>query len=334
MNAIEKEVSRLFLWGFDGTKVSPRLRGLLKRHPISGAVLFRRNIESVAQMKALNRDLKHAGGGKFLIAIDEEGGRVSRLPAGAIKFPPAAFWGRFYERTKDLKDVVRMGRVLGRELRSVGVNLDFAPVLDVDSNPKNPIIGDRAFSGNPMLAAKVGLAFAEGLKREGILTCGKHFPGHGDTNEDSHLTLPRVKRSRRVLDAVELLPFRRAVDAGVPLLMTAHVVYDALNGRGPKLPATFSPMIVKDLLRRRMGYRGVVVSDDLKMKAVSRRYAPDEAAILALEAGVDLLLICEGFEKIGASVIQKVTRAVIQSPALRRRAEESLKRIRHLKVGS
>lgn len=336
-NDIERKLSRLFVWGFDGTKVTASLRSLLKKHPIAGAVLFRRNIESVDQLKALNHDLARVGGPNFLIAIDEEGGRVSRLPAGSIKFPPAAFWGRFYERTKDLRGIVRMGRVLGRELKSVGVNLDFAPVLDVNSNPKNPIIGDRAFSDDPNIAAKVALAFAEGLKREGILVCGKHFPGHGDTASDSHLTLPRVKRSRRVLENVELLPFRKAIAARIPMLMTAHVVYDALNPKNPKaakLPATLSPMILKDLLRKRLGFQGVVISDDLQMKAVSKSYAPDEAAVLSLEAGVDLLLICEGFEKIGPSVMAKTARAVAKSPALRRQVEESLKRIGHLKVGS
>jgi beta-N-acetylhexosaminidase len=224
-----------------------------------------------------------------------------------------------------------MGRVLGRELKGVGVNLDFAPVLDVNSNPKNPIIGDRAFSDDPHIAAKVALAFAEGLKREGVLVCGKHFPGHGDTATDSHLTLPRVKRSRGVLEKVELLPFRKAIAVRLPMLMTAHVVYDHLD---PKLPATLSPMILKDLLRKRMGFKGVVVSDDLQMKAVSKSYAPDEAAVLSLEAGVDLLLICEGFEKIGPAVMEKTSRAVAKSPVLKARVEESLKRIGHLKMGS
>ncbi len=325
-----EEVAKLFVWGFDGTSVSSRRKALLRAHPVAGVILFKRNIETLDGMKSLNRDLKKIGGRRFLIAIDEEGGRVSRLPPIALKFPPAAFWGKFYEREKDLRLVTRMGRLLGRELKAVGVNLDFAPVLDVNSNPKNPVIGDRAFSSDPKTAAMVALAFAEGLRREGILTCGKHFPGHGDTETDSHVTLPKVRRGRAGLERIELLPFRKAVAARIPMLMTAHVVYSALD---PKLPATLSPRILQDLLRKKMGYRGVVISDDLQMKAVSQKYAPDEAAVLALAAGCDLLLVCEGFEKIGASVMEKTAREVAKSPVLRRRLAESLKRIAHLRVG-
>jgi beta-N-acetylhexosaminidase len=331
VKALLKDVERLFVWGFDGTSVSTGLKAVLRAHPVAGAILFKRNIGTLEGLRGLNRDLKKIGGRRFLIAIDEEGGRVSRLPPTALKLPPADFWGKFYEREKDLRLVTRMGRLLGRELKSVGVNLDFAPVLDVHSNPKNPIIGDRAFSSDPKTAAKVALAFAEGLKRAGILTCGKHFPGHGDTETDSHVTLPKVPRSRASLDRIELLPFRKAVAARIPMLMTAHVVYRALD---PKLPATLSPKILQDLLRKTMGYRGVVISDDLQMKAVSRNFAPDEAAVLALAAGCDLLLVCEGFEKIGPRVMEKTAREVAKSPTLRRRLAESLGRVAHLRVGS
>lgn len=327
---IKNDVEKLFLWGFEGTKVSAGLKKLLKRHPIAGVILFKRNITSVVQMRALTKDLRKVGGRRFLIAIDEEGGRVSRLPMEALKFPPASLWGKIYQREGKLKFIEESGRLLGRELKSVGVNLDFAPVLDVHSNPKNPIIGDRAFSHDPKIAAKVALAFAAGLRREGLLVCGKHFPGHGDTATDSHLTLPRVRRSRAGLEKIELLPFRKAVAAKIPMLMTAHVVYDALD---PKLPATLSPRILHDLLRKKMRYRGVVISDDLQMKAVSKTYVPHEAAVLALEAGCDVLLVCEGFEKIGPSVMEKTAREVSKSQALRRRLEESLKRLAHLKVG-
>ncbi|HSA59226.1 MAG TPA: beta-N-acetylhexosaminidase [bacterium] len=331
MKRIFGDVAKLFVWGFEGMSVSSRLKALLRAHPIAGVVLFKRNIATLEGMRALNRDLKKIGGRRFLIAIDEEGGRVSRLPAVALKFPPAAFWGKLFEREKDLRLVTRMGRLLGRELKSVGVNLDFAPVLDVNSNPQNPIIGDRAFSGDPKTAALVALAFERGLRREGILTCGKHFPGHGDTTTDSHRTLPKVRRVRVGLERVEILPFRKAAAARIPMLMTAHVVYPALD---PKLPATLSPRILQGLLRKEMGYRGVVISDDLQMKAISRKYAPDEAAVLALEAGCDLLLVCEGFEKMGTRVMEKTAREVSKSPLLRRRLTESLARVVHLKVGS
>jgi beta-N-acetylhexosaminidase len=331
LNSILHDVSRLFVWGFNGMKLTPSLKALLKRHSIAGVILFKRNIESVAQMRGLTRGLRSAGGRRLLIGIDEEGGRVSRLPAEALKFPPAALWGKIYEREGNLAFIEETGRLLGRELKSLGVNLDFAPVLDVNSNPENPIIGDRAFSHDPKIAAKVALAFATGLRREGVLVCGKHFPGHGDTATDSHLTLPRVRRDWKGLERIELTPFRIAISQRIPMLMTAHVVYDALD---PKLPATLSPMILTELLRRRMRFKGVVISDDLNMKAISKKHGPEESAILALEAGVDLILICEGLEKIGAPVMEEVAREVSKSPILSGRVRASLKRIAHLGVGS
>jgi len=318
---------RLFFWGFDGTKVTKEHRALLKKYRPAGVILFRRNLESMRQMRELTRDLKKAGGPGLLIGIDEEGGRVSRLPPGGIKFPPALFWGRFYEREGDLKVIEHFGRVLGLELCSLGVNTNFAPVLDVNSNPKNPIIGDRAFSEKPKTAGRVALAFQRGLAKEGIVTCGKHFPGHGDTATDSHLTLPRVTRSRTILERVELVPFQMAVSARVPLFMTAHVVYDALD---PKRPATLSAKILQDLLRTKMKYRGVVISDDLQMKAISKKYSEEEASLLALEAGCDLLLICEGMGKIGRNVMEGVAREVSKSVFLQKRLFESLKRVHNL----
>ncbi len=323
--------SRLFFWGFDGTKVTRTHRELLKTYRPAGVILFRRNIESISQMRELTRDLKKAGGARLMIGIDEEGGRVSRVPGGSVKFPPARFFGDFYERTKNLKLIEHFGRILGQELKWLGVNTDFAPVLDVDSNPKNPIIGDRAYAKDPVRVAKVALAFQKGLAKEGILTCGKHFPGHGDTMTDSHRTLPRVSRSLSVLERTELTPFRKAIAAKIPMLMTAHVVYGALD---PKLPATLSPKILIGLLRDRLKFRGVVISDDLQMKAVSKRYSEVESSLLALEAGCDLLLICEGLEKNGARVMDSVAREVAKGPVLTARFQESLRRVQGLKLRS
>lgn len=326
--SVRADVSRLFFWGFEGTKLTNRHRVLLKKYGPSGVILFKRNIESIDQMRALTRDLKKAGGPRLLIGIDEEGGRVSRVPAGALKFPPAALWGRFAERGGGLGIIERFGRLLGRELKSLGVNTDFAPVLDVNSNPNNPIIGDRAFSEDAETAARTALAFQRGLAKEGVVTCGKHFPGHGDTRTDSHLTLPRVSRSRAVLEKTELLPFRRAVAARVPMLMTAHVVYQALD---PRTPATLSSKILQDLLRKKMKYRGVVISDDLRMKAVSKTYSEAESSLLALEAGCDLLLVCEKLETVGETVMEAVARKVDKSPALQKRVAESLARVAKMK---
>lgn len=322
------DVSRLFFWGFKGTKVTKGFRDFLKKYKPAGVILFKRNLESVDQMRALTRDLRKAGGSRLLIGIDEEGGRVSRVPPGALKFPPAALWGRFVERGGSLTLIERSGRLLGRELKYLGVNTDFAPVLDVNSNPANPIIGDRAFSKDPEIAARTALAFGRGLAKEGIVTCGKHFPGHGDTKTDSHLTLPHVSRSRASLERIELVSFRRAVAARVPMLMTAHVVYKSLDS---KRPATLSSKILQGLLRKKMRYRGVVISDDLQMKALSRRYSEIESALMALEAGCDLLLICVGLETIGPRVMEAFSREVSRSPALQKRVCKALSRVSALR---
>lgn len=322
-----RETAGLFVWGFDGTVLTRAHKILLKKLPPAGLILFRRNIKGPRQVKSLVRGLESAGGGEFLIGIDEEGGRVRRLPESYLGYPPAETWGTVY-REEGPNKVFEAGRRLARKLLSLGINTDFAPVLDVNSNAQNPIIGDRAFSEDPEIAADAALSFWRGMRSAGLIGCGKHFPGHGDTKTDSHRTLPRVKRGRAALERVELYPFRRAISAGIPMLMTAHVVYDALD---KKLPATLSPKILSGLLRRRMEFKGVVVSDDLQMKAVSKKYSEAEAAISALDAGCDLLLVCRGWEEIGEKVIVSVAREIAKTASLRRRMEEALGRISRLK---
>jgi beta-N-acetylhexosaminidase len=179
--------------------------------------------------------------------------------------------------------------VLGRQLAALGCTTDFAPVADVDSNPDNPVIGDRSFSRDPEACARHVVAAIEGLSEAGVLACAKHFPGHGDTELDSHLALPTLRHGRARIDAVELVPFRAAARAGVASVMTAHVVFDGVD---PGVPATLSRRIVTDLLRDELGFHGVCFSDDLHMKAVADRYGIAESAIRAIEAGCDALLVC------------------------------------------
>jgi beta-N-acetylhexosaminidase len=215
---------------------------------------------------------------------------VRRLPAPALALPPMRRLGQH----GDPELARRVGSVLGRELSALGFNLDFAPVLDVDSNPKNPIIGDRAFSDDPNQVARLARAFARGLNDAGVLACGKHFPGHGDTDRDSHLDLPVVRHDRKHLDAVELPPFRAASHAGLPALMTAHVVYEGLD---PGVVATLSHKISTQLLRSELGFGGVLFSDDLEMKAVADRYPIGKIAVAAIAAGCDALLVCKDPER-------------------------------------
>lgn len=266
-------------------------------------VLFRRNVESVRQLAALTADL-HALPAHPLVAIDHEGGRVQRLGEPFTRFPPAAALGR----SGDADLAYAVGRALALELAAVGIDLDFAPVLDVDSNPANLVIGDRALGSVPEVVASLGVALMRGLRDGGVIPCGKHFPGHGDTAVDSHHDLPMVGRSRSDLERVELVPFRAAVSADIPMIMSAHVIYPALD---PINPATVSRAILTDLLRGELGFRGVIASDDLEMRAITGHQDIAAAAVASLAAGADMLLVCESLMRAG-DVFVAVERTVIE----------------------
>jgi len=292
MATLDLDLSRLagqlIVGGFDGATLPARYEKALRAGLRGGAILFRRNLPSVEAAAALCEQIREAAEPSRppFIGVDQEGGRVARLPAPFLKLPPMRALGAIGE----LDLVRRAARAVGRALAAVGFNLDFAPVLDVDSNPDNPIIGDRSFGRDPAWVGACGVAFAQGLEAEGVLACGKHFPGHGDTSVDSHVGLPIITHERSRLDAIELVPFRAAAEAGVATLMSAHVVCEALT---PGVPATLSRAICVDLLRGELGYRGVLFSDDLEMAAVAERHAVEASAVLAIEAGCDALLICK-----------------------------------------
>jgi beta-N-acetylhexosaminidase len=277
-------IGDVIITGIPAARLDADTRRALEGLRPSGVILFRRNVESVDQLRGLVEDL-HALPSRPLVSMDHEGGRVQRLDAPFTHFPPAAWIGA--AGGAGLARAV--GRAMGIELASVGIDIDFAPVLDVDSNPANPIIGDRAFGRSPEQVIRLGVAFLDGIRSAGVLPCGKHFPGHGDTDRDSHVELPVLRRGRSDLAAVELPPFRAAIAADVEMLMTAHVMYPALDERNP---ATLSRPILQDLLRGELGFRGVVVSDDLEMRAISGRQEIPDAALASLRAGVDWLLVC------------------------------------------
>lgn len=277
-------IARLFTVGFHGTTPSRELTELLERG-VGGVILFARNVEAPAQVLELTRCIKRLAGRPVFVAIDQEGGRVRRLRAGFTDLPPMRTLGL----TADSALAFEVGRLVGRELAAVGIDVNFAPVVDVDTNPDNPVIGDRALSSDVRVVAELAPALVRGLQREGVAACAKHFPGHGDTEQDSHATLPRLVHGLERLERVELVPFERVVAARVASIMTAHVVMEALD---TEYPATLSEVVLGRLLRRRLGFDGVVFSDDLEMAAIAGRFAPGEAAVRAIRAGVDSLLVC------------------------------------------
>lgn len=287
--SLQELASRVLLAGYPGSTLPRELLEALASG-LAGVIFFRRNIESLAQLAhdcaaiaATRPELPP------LRAIDQEGGRVARLGSPILELPPMRALGELDD--PDL--TYRLARCLGEQLMALGISLDFAPVLDVDSNPDNPVIGDRAFSADPAVVSRHANRFAEGLHAGGCLSCGKHFPGHGDTHLDSHLALPRVVHDRARLEQIELAPFRAAAPI-VPAIMTAHVIFDALD---PDSPATLSKTTVTDLLRHELGYDGVIVSDDLEMAAISDRSTIAHAAIASLRAGCDLLLVCSKLDE-------------------------------------
>ncbi len=318
------------MFGFEGKSVPPRLSRWIRDGAVAGVVLFSRNVQSPRQVRDLCREIRFSareGRPAPLIAIDQEGGRVTRLMSpGFTRFPPARCCSLFPDRASGVAFAV--GEAMARELRAVGVDINFAPVLDVDSNPENPVIGDRAFSSDADTTAELGIAFLRGTLSAGILPVGKHFPGHGDTATDSHAGLPVVRSSRDALWHRELHPFRRAIRAGIPALMSAHVLYPSLDHR---FPATLSSSILCRLLRNRMRFRGVVFSDALEMRAITDRFGVGEAAVRAVSAGCDVVTVCRG-ETIQEEAVEAIARAQADDRNFRKSVAASTRRLLRLRA--
>ena len=311
-------LGRLFMLGFEGTKLPQRARDFLEKDQALGAVLFKRNIESREQVIDLNKSISG------LVAVDQEGGRVTRLKGITKDIPPMREIGEAAKQDPELP--YRVGFQMGGELKELGFHIDFAPVMDVDTNPKNPIIGDRSFSRDPEEVARFGVKFIEGMQEAGIFACAKHFPGHGDTDLDSHLDLPVISHDLERINQIELPPFKAAIKAGVASIMTAHIIMKALD---EQVPATLSHIILTKLLREQMGYEGVIVSDDLEMKAVADRYSIPELVERGLLAGVDLFLICRELDKT-EEAIETAHKLVDQGVVPKKRVLEALARVQKL----
>ena len=319
-----EKIGQLFMVGFLGTSVTTELASFIKEYKPGGVILFSRNLESVEQIVELTNDLQRCSPkSPLLISIDQEGGRVSRLPKGFTIFPPCGLLGRC--NSSEL--AYAAASTTAKELRAVGINMNMAPVLDVNSNPDNPVIGDRAFGATPDVVSELALVTAAGLQDNRVVACGKHFPGHGDTNADSHKELPVVEAPRERLEAVEFPPFRRAAAAGLATIMTAHVLYKSLDDR---LPATLSPAIITHLLRDEMKYNGLVLTDDLEMHAIIDHYGPGDAAVRAFLAGCDVLLICKDRGR-EVAAFEAVEKAVASGAIETQRLDQSVARVQRLK---
>jgi beta-N-acetylhexosaminidase len=318
--SLRRQIGRLLVAGFNGHELPVELKSLAREFGLGGVILFARNVgepEQVADLcfaaARLDPELP------AWVSVDQEGGRVARLKAPFTEWPPMATLGR----SGDAALAERFARALASELKAVGVTLDYAPVLDVHTNPKNPVIGDRALAEKADEVARLGRAIIQGMQGEGVAACGKHFPGHGDTTTDSHLELPLVEHTPDRLRAVEFLPFKAAIDAQVASIMTAHVFLPALD---ETRPATLSRQIVTDILRQELRFEGVIFSDDLEMKAVADHHTVPAAAVMAIDAGCDGLLICSGNSDLQAQALEALIHAVEAQTLSVKRVEDALKR--------
>lgn len=286
--SLPEKVGQLFVAGFDGTTPTEEIATLVSERHLGGVIYFSRNVESPEQLRTLSRTLQGFvpdGKPPLFLSIDQEGGRVARLPWGT-ELPSAMALGAVDD--PDLAS--RAGNAVGRELRALGVDIDLAPVLDVNNNPDNPVIGVRSFGERPDRVAALGAAFAEGLQESAVVACGKHFPGHGDTAVDSHLDLPVIDHDRERLDRVELRSFRRAIDRGIGAVMTTHVAFPTITNDA-KRPATLSQSVVTGLLREELGFDGVVLTDCMEMKAIDDGVGTVEGCVQAVEAGCDQICV-------------------------------------------
>jgi beta-N-acetylhexosaminidase len=310
----------LLIAGFNGHQLSAELRSLAKEFGLGGVILFARNVAEPEQVAEIAFEASQLVPNLPLwVSIDQEGGRVARLKSPFTEWPPMATLGR----SGNVALAERFARALASELKAVGVTLDYAPVLDILTNPKNPVIGDRALAENAADVGRLGSAIVRTLQAEGIAACGKHFPGHGDTSSDSHHELPLVEHPPERLREVEFQPFRAAIEAGVATIMTAHVFVPSLDDRRP---ATLSPRVVNGILRQELKFEGVILSDDLEMKAIASEYAVPAAAVMALEAGCDGVLICSGDHHTQAAALEAVIHAVEEDRLRMSRVEDALAR--------
>lgn len=323
---LEEKIGQLFIFGFIGQEINSNIENLIEKYKISGVILFNRNIGSKDDTKELIDDLKITNSKNkvpIFISIDEEGGRVSRLNHLFASIPSASEIAQM----DSIEDTLKYGKEIGSWLLELGFNLDYAPVLDINTNPKNPVIGDRAFGNTPDSVIKHGIEFMKGIENMGIISCVKHFPGHGDTHEDSHIKLPVVNKTLEELRKLELLPFIKAIEKDTDMIMISHILYPQIDS---EYPASMSKLLINNILREDLKFTGVVISDDMTMGGISENYELEDAIFKFFKSGGDLALICHEVEK-HIELIEATKNAVESGMLTIDEVDEKLYRILSLK---
>lgn len=316
---LDEKLGQLIIAGFQANEYNEELDYLIKDLKLGGLIFFNRNIGSGLETQNLIKTIVENQDIRLFLSIDEEGGLVSRLPSDMVKMPKASEIGHI--NNGDLS--YEIGKTIGLNLRGLGFNMDFAPVLDINSNPKNPVIGTRAFGSNPESVIDMAIPYMKGIQEEGVLAVGKHFPGHGDTDVDSHLDLPIIKKDKGEIEKLELRPFKEAIDNKIDGIMISHLMYEDLD---PVYPSSISQVIIGDLLRGQLAYKGLIVSDDMTMNGIIKNYTIEEASFRFIKAGGDVALICHGQEEV-RRVLEYLKLQVDQGKLLEIEIDEKLYRI-------
>lgn len=324
--SLDEKIGQMIIAGISGTKLDPQTISLITNYKVGGMIFYQDNLVKPEQTVQLLNEIKTENLHNRLplfLSVDQEGGRVTRLPGGLFNFPTNKEIGVINNSQFSYK----VGTILGKELNGFGFNLDFAPVLDVNSNPKNPIIGDRSFGNNPDVVSKLGIQTMKGIQSQNIIATIKHFPGHGDTSVDSHLELPIVYKNLTELKKLELIPFERAIDNGADVVMVAHILLPKLDAH---YPASMSKVVITDILRKQLDFGGVVITDDMTMKAITDHYKMGVAAVDSIIAGSDIILVAHDYNKI-VEAITSIKVAVQKGEITEQRINDSVRRIIMLK---
>ena len=326
---LRSKVGQLFMVGFDALEVNEHIEHMIRQHQVGGVILFRRNVHTPAQIAQLCRRLQEINAEvsdvPLLISLDQEGGMVMRIEQGVTPIPAAMA----FQAAGSVADCEALSFISGDELRQLGINMNLAPVLDVNNNRLNPVIGVRAFGEDATTVSQYGLAAMRGLQRAGVIATAKHFPGHGDTATDTHYEASVVPHAWARLDAVELAPFKAAIAQGIDAIMTAHVAFPAIEPT-PNLPATLSKAVLSGLLRHELGFNGVIITDCLEMNAISQGVGVAAGAVATVQAGADMVLVSHLIARQEAA-INAVVNAVENGDITPAQIDAALQRVLKLK---
>ncbi|PQP81467.1 beta-N-acetylhexosaminidase [Paenibacillus sp. PCH8] len=323
---LEEKIGQMILAGVQGTTLDDQAKQMITDQKVGGIIFYANNVTTLEGTAKFVQSIKKANQANpvpIFMSVDQEGGKVSRMPENVESIPSNGKVGQ----TKDSALAETMGELLARQVKLAGFNVDFAPVLDINSNPKNPVIGDRSFGSSADLVSRLGIAELKGLRSEGVIPVVKHFPGHGDTSVDSHLDLPVVNKTEKQLAKLEWIPFQAAVKEQVEAVMVAHILFPKLD---KDHPASLSDVIIGEHLRGKLKYDGVVITDDLSMGAIAKNYTLDEAAIATVQAGSDILLVAHSYDS-AKTIFDTLMNAVNSGKISKSRIDESVYRILALK---